>query len=146
MTRRILHIMAGMRRIRNAEKFSALWLSCGEFSVLWLGCRYNVEISLHSSPNTPIRIFSAFSPHTEYRDFSAFLSKYSYPHIFSPFSRFLRIPVRILHPHFLRKENAENWGTGDNVCGHLNFKCHCGTVVPSLWMCTYDPSAILQTY
>ena len=49
----ILRIMAGMRRIGNAEIFSALWLKCG----------YNAEISPYSCPNTPIRIFSAFPPH-----------------------------------------------------------------------------------
>ena len=49
----ILRVMAGMRRIGNAEIFSALWLKCG----------YNAEISPYSCPNTPIRIFSAFPPH-----------------------------------------------------------------------------------
>ena len=48
-----LRIMAGMRRIGNAEIFSALWLKCG----------YNAEISPYSCPNTPIRIFSAFPQH-----------------------------------------------------------------------------------
>ena len=42
----ILRIMAGMRRIGNAEIFSALWLKCG----------YNAEISPYSCPNTPIRV------------------------------------------------------------------------------------------
>ena len=50
----IIRIMAGMRRIGNAEIFSALWLKCG----------YNAEISPYSCPNTPIRIFSAFPPHS----------------------------------------------------------------------------------
>ena len=48
------------------------------FSKLWLKCRYNAEISPYSCPNTPIRIFF----HIRTR-------------------RFLRVPVRILHPHFL---------------------------------------------
>ena len=50
----ILRIMAGMRRIGNAEIFSTLWLKCG----------YNAEISPYSCANTPIRIFSAFPPHS----------------------------------------------------------------------------------
>ena len=110
----ILRIMAEMRRIGNAEIFSALWLKCG--------C--NAEISPYSCPNTPIRIFSAFPPHffpyknveissrscpnTPIRIFSAF-----FPHFFHlrtrRFSAFLS---EYSHPHFLRKENAEIWGTG----------------------------------
>ena len=89
---------------------------CGDvlrvISVLWLKRGYNAEISPHSCPNTPIRIFSAFPPHffpyknaeisprscpnTPIRIFSAFP-----PHFFPHFlhirkRRFLRVPVRIL--------------------------------------------------
>ena len=107
--------------------FSALWLGCGELGMRKYSPRYGwnaeimrrflripvrilpsafsphffpyrnaekyAEISPRSCPNTPIRIFSAFFAIQECGDFSAFLSEYS-------------------HPHFLRKENAEIWGTG----------------------------------
>ena len=111
--------------------FSALWLGCGELGMRKYSPRYlrvmaemrrflripvrilpsafpphffpyrnaekYAEISPRSCLNTPIRIFSAFFSAffaiQECGDFSAFLSKYS-------------------HPHFLRKENAEIWGTG----------------------------------
>ena len=87
----ILRFMAGMRRIGNAEIFSALWLKC----------RYNAEISPYSCPNTPIRIFSAFfSPYknAEISPRSCPNTPSAFPPHFSPYKnrRFLRVPVRIL--------------------------------------------------
>ena len=110
--------MAWMRRIGNAEIFSALWLKCG----------YNTEISPYSCPNTPIRIFSAFPlhffpyknaeisprscPNTPIRIFSAFP-----PHFFRIFShirmrRFLRVPVRILPSAFSPQGKCGDLGYG----------------------------------
>ena len=114
--------------------FSALWLGCGELWMRNYSPRYGwnadimqrfLRIPVRILPSAfsphflriffhirtrrflrvPVRILpSAFSPHflrifsayfaiQECGDFSAFLSEYS-------------------HPHFLRKENAEIWGTG----------------------------------
>ena len=121
--------------------FSALWLGCGELGMrkysprylcvmaemrIWCG-DFSVFLSEYSHPHflrissafffhirtrrflrVPVRILpSAFSPHflrifsayfamQKCGDFSAFLSEYS-------------------HPHFLRKENAEIWGTGKQM-------------------------------
>ena len=100
--RRILCIMAGMRRIGNAEMFSALSPCYG----------WNADI-MQRFLCIPVRILpSAFSPHflhifsiQECEDFSAFLSEYSHPHFLHIFfcilfhtrmQSFLCDPVRIL--------------------------------------------------
>ena len=85
----ILRIMAWMRRIGNAEIFSALWLKCG----------HNAELSPYSCPNTPIRIFSAFPPHFfPYKN--AEISPRSCPN--TPIRIFSAFP-----PHFFPYKNAE---------------------------------------
>ena len=106
---------------------------CGDvlrvISVLWLKCGNNAEISPHSCPNTPIRIFSAFPlhffpyknaeisprscPNTPIRIFSTFP-----PHFFPHFLhirmwRFLRVPVRILPSAF----------SPQGKCGDLGYGC-----------------------
>ena len=107
-------------------------------SALWLKCGDNAEISPYSCPNTPIRIFSAFPPHffpyrnaekyaeisprscpnTPIRIFSAFFSAFFAIQECGDFSAFLS---EYSHPHFLRKENAEIWGTGaSRVYGSKN--------------------------
>ena len=68
-------------------------------STLWLKCGYNAEISPYSCPNTPIRIFSAFSPHFfPYKN--AEISPRSCPN--TPIRIFSAFP-----PHFFPYKNAE---------------------------------------
>ena len=100
-------------------------------SALWLKCWYNAEISPYSSPNTPIRIFSAFPPHffpynnaeisprscpnTPICIFAAFP-----PHFFRIFChtrmrRFLRVPVRILPSAFSPQGKCGDLGYGQQA-------------------------------
>ena len=93
----VLHVMAGMRRIGNAEIFSALSPRYG----------WNAEI-MRRFLRIPVRILpSAFSPH--------FLRIFFHIGTRRNTRRFLRVPVRILpsafsphfFPHFLPYKNAE---------------------------------------
>ena len=111
--RRILRIMAGMRRIGNAEMFYAL-STCYDWNAdimqrfLRIPVRIlpsafsphffphkNAEISPHSCPNTPIRISSTFPPH------------------FFPYKN-AEISPRSC-PNTPGGENVEIWGTGRGI-------------------------------
>ena len=135
----ILRIMAGMRRIGNAEIFSALSLCYGwnadimrrflhipvrilpsAFSQHFFPYK-NAEISPRSCPNTPIRIFSAFPPH-----FFPYKNAEIFPRSCP------NTPIRIFSARKMRRSGVRawtliplvpnSWTTGANVS--MNSWCH----------------------
>ena len=111
----VLRVMAEMRRIGNAEIFSALWLKCGDFSVFLseyshphflriffhIGTRRNTRRFLR----VPVRILpSAFSPH--------FLCIFFRIFCHTRMRRFLRVPVRILPSAFSPQGKCGDLGYG----------------------------------
>ena len=115
----ILRIMAGMRRIGNAEIFSALSPRYG----------WNADI-MRRFLRIPVRILpSAFSPHFLRILFHIRMRRFLHvpvrilPSAFSPhflriffhirMRRFLRVPVRILPSAFSPQEKCRDLGYGD---------------------------------